>query len=113
MTNRKPIAWLAGEIKTPPFSERARQESGFLLGRLQDGVTLAMPHARPMPSIGPGCLELRVKDAGAEWRIFCRIDPDAVIVLHVFSKKTAKTPVTVLDQCKARLARYDRESKGV
>ena len=66
-----------------------------------------------MPAIGPVCLELRVKDAGAEWRIFCRIDPDAVIVLHVFSKKTSKTPVTVLDQCKARLARYDRESKGV
>lgn len=67
--NRKPLAWLAGEIKTPPFSKRARQESGFLLGCLQDGVPLAMPHARPMPSIGPGCLELRVKDAGAEWRI--------------------------------------------
>ncbi len=112
MANRKPIAWLAGEIKTPPFSERARQESGFLLGRLQDGATLSMPQARPVPSIGPRCLELRVKDAGAEWRIFCRIDADAVIVLHVFSKKMAKTPVTVLDQCKARLARYDRESKG-
>jgi len=112
MANRKPIAWLAGEIKTPPFSERARQESGFLLGRLQDGATLSMPQARPVPSIGPRCLELRVKDAGAEWRIFCRIDADAVIVLRVFSKKMAKTPVTVLDQCKARLARYDRESKG-
>ena len=112
MPSRKPIAWLAGEIKTPPFSDRARQESGFLLGRLQDGAALAMPHARPMPSIGSGCLELRVKDTGAEWRIFCRIDPDAVIVLHVFSKKTEKTPASVISLCKSRLVRYDRESKG-
>lgn len=113
MSQRKPIAWLAGEIKTPPFSEKARQESGFLLGRLQDGVTLAMPHARSMPVIGPGCLELRVKDAGAAWRIFCRIDADAVIVLHVLSKKTEKTPASVIKLCKTRLARYDRETEGI
>ena len=112
MPKRKPIAWLAGEIKTPPFSDKARKEAGFLLGQLQDGVALAMPHARHMPSVGPGCLELRVKDANAAWRVFCRIDLDAVIVLHVFSKKTEKTPSAVINLCKARLVRYDQESKG-
>ena len=110
MSLRKPIAWLAGEIKTPPFSKEARQEAGFLLGRLQDGATLAMPHAKPMPSIGQRCLELRINDAGAQWRIFCRTDPDAVIVLHVLAKKTPKTPLAVIDLCKNRLSRYDRET---
>jgi len=36
--SRKPIGWLHGEIKTPPFSGDARIEAGCLLGRLQEGV---------------------------------------------------------------------------
>jgi hypothetical protein len=27
----KPLAWLHGEVKTPPFSKEARFEAGFLL----------------------------------------------------------------------------------
>jgi hypothetical protein len=30
-----PLVWLEGEVKTPPFSETARTEAGFLLRRLQ------------------------------------------------------------------------------
>jgi hypothetical protein len=30
----KPLVWLRGEIKTPPFSAAARIEAGFLLRRL-------------------------------------------------------------------------------
>jgi len=41
----KPVVWLAGELKTPPFSKDARVEAGFLLRRLQQGETLGMPHA--------------------------------------------------------------------
>ena len=36
-TEAKPLVWLHGEIKTPPFSP------------------CGVPHSRPMPSIGPGC----------------------------------------------------------
>jgi hypothetical protein len=59
---RKPLAWLHGEIKTPPFSKRARIEAGTLLRKLQEGELLGMPHSRPMPSIGRRCHELRVED---------------------------------------------------
>jgi hypothetical protein len=31
----KPLVWLSGEIKTPPFGPEARFEAGFLLRRLQ------------------------------------------------------------------------------
>jgi hypothetical protein len=48
----KPIVWLAGEIKSPPVSRRARIEAGYLLRLLQEGVRLKMPKSRPMPSIG-------------------------------------------------------------
>jgi hypothetical protein len=36
----KPIVWLRGEVKTPPFSAAARLETGILLRRLQAGEKL-------------------------------------------------------------------------
>jgi hypothetical protein len=35
--NDKPLVWLHGVVKTPPFSTAARLEAGFLLRRLQRG----------------------------------------------------------------------------
>ena len=103
----KPLAWLHGEVKTPPFSQAARVEAGFLLRKLQDGETLSLPHSRPMPSIGPRCHELRINDRNATWRIVYRVDPDAIVILEVFKKTTAKTPLAVIDTCKRRLRMYD------
>lgn len=77
-------------------------------GRLQRGELLSMPESRPMPSIGPRCHELRVGDADVTWRIFYRIDPDAIVILEVLKKKTATTPRAVLQACRRRLAEYDQ-----
>jgi phage-related protein len=104
----KPLVWLHGEIKTPPMSVLARLEVGQLLRRLQRGELLWMPQSRPMPSIGPRCHELRVGDADVTWRIFYRIDPDAIVILEVLKKKTATTPQSVLQACRRRLAEYDQ-----
>jgi len=60
-----------------------------------------------MPDIGPRCHELRVKDARAEWRIIYRIDPDAILVVEVFSKKTRETPGQIIKICHRRLREYD------
>lgn len=103
----KPLAWLHGEIKTPPFSQAARVEAGYLLRRLQQGESVGMPHSRPMASIGARCYELRIEDVAATWRIIYRIDPDAILVLEVFSKKTATTPKGVIGTCQRRLREYD------
>ena len=103
----RPLAWLRGEVKTPPFSAAARLEAGELLRRLQRGETLGLPHSRPLPSIGRRCHELRVPDTDANWRIIYRLDPDAVVIVEVFSKKTAQLPKATLDVCRARLRRYD------
>jgi phage-related protein len=105
---RRPIVFLGGRIWTPPFSRAGRREAGELLGMLQDGVSLRMPHSRPMPDIGPRCHELRVRDAGHNWRIFYRIDPDAILVIDVMPKKTAATPKPEIDLCRKRLAAYDQ-----
>jgi phage-related protein len=103
----KPLAWLHGEVKTPPFSKAARIESGYLLRQLQRGETLAMPQSRTMPGIGANCHELRINDEKETWRIVYRIDPDAIIIVEVFSKKTARTPKRILDLCQKRLKDYD------
>lgn len=79
----------------------------MLLARLQCGEYLGLPHSRPMPQIGARCHELRIKDAGAEWRIVVRTDSDAVLVLEVFGKKTRTTPSEVNHKCQRRLRAYD------
>ncbi|HET7699063.1 MAG TPA: hypothetical protein VFK57_25315 [Vicinamibacterales bacterium] len=37
----KPLVWLHGEVRTPPFSTEARIEAGTLLRRLQRGERLS------------------------------------------------------------------------
>ena len=90
----------------------ARIEAGTLLRGLQEGRPFGMPHLRPMPDIGTRCVELRVNDETKTWRIVCRPDADRIVLVHLFEKKTEKTPQTVIDLCKARLAAYDRARRG-
>ena len=112
MANRptRPLVWLQGEIKTPPFTKEGRQEVGFLLRALQDGEQLGMPQAEPLPSLGARCGALRVRDADHNWRIMYRLDPDAVIILEVYPKKSRKIPDEIMQRCKQRLKRYDEAS---
>jgi phage-related protein len=104
----KPLVWLRGEVKTPPFSKNARLEVGFLLRRLQQGESLGLPVSRPMPTIGRGCHELRVEDERKSWRLVYAVEPDAIVILEVFEKRTQKTPKQVIESCGNRLALYRR-----
>ena len=106
-TDDKVVVWLEGEVKTPPFSPLARRQAGFFLRLLQRGESLSMPHARPMPDVGRRCSELRINDKDQTWRVMYRTDPDAIVILDVFSKKSAKTPKKVIEACRSRLRRYD------
>jgi phage-related protein len=110
--SRQELAWLHGEIKTPPFSREARVEAGVFLRRLQEGESIGMPHSRPMPSVGPRCHELRIRDGDCSWRVIYRIDPDAVLIAEVFPKTTRQTPKSVIATCQRRLSRYDEAVKG-
>jgi len=66
-----------------------------------------------MPSIGPRCCELRIRDAQHNWRIFYRIDSDAIVILAVHGKKTERTLRQVLHMCRERIRRYDEISRRV
>ena len=106
----RPLVWLHGSVRTPPFTAAARLEAGVLHRRVQRGDKVGLPHARPMPSVGRRCHELRIPDEDGTWRIVYRLDPDAVVILEVFSKKSQQTPKHVIESCKERLKMYDRIS---
>lgn len=67
-----------------------RRKLGFQIQRLQSG--LEPDDWKPMPSVGPGVAEIRVRDAGGAFRAtyIARL-ADAIHVLHVFEKKSRKT----------------------
>lgn len=58
---------------------------------------------KPMPSIGKGVEEIRVRDDTGTYRIIytARL-ADRVVVLHVFAKKTQATSVRDIDIAKRR-----------
>jgi phage-related protein len=109
---RKPLVWLQGEIKTPPFTAEGRQEAGMMLRLIQEGEHLRMPQAEPLPNVGARCGALRVRDAEHNWRIMYRADSDAILILEVYPKKTRKIPDEVIKRCKDRLNRYDEAVKA-
>ena len=61
------------------------------------------------PPFSSAARELRIRDGRQTWRIFYRLDSNAVLVAAVAKKKTQKTPKAILDACKRRLAQYDQD----
>jgi phage-related protein len=98
-------------VQTPPMGREARRETGFLLRLLQEGESLSLPHSRPMPSIGKACHELRVNDQNITWRLFYRVDPDAIVILEVDEKKTQATRKTTIDLCQQRIKNYEEAKR--
>jgi phage-related protein len=105
----KDTVWLSGEVKSPPFSVKARREVGLLLRKLQNGEIIGLPSSRPMPGIAAHCHELRVQDDDKSWRIIYRIDPDAIVIADIFIKKISSTPHSIIRTCKMRYIDYDSD----
>jgi phage-related protein len=73
------------------FPESARRRAGYELFMVQVGREPA--DFKPMPSVGPGVYEIRVRaEAGTFRVIYVAKFENAVYVLHAFQKKTRKTP---------------------
>lgn len=84
------------------FPDDARRAAGFQLRRVQQG--LEPFDWKPMPTIGPGVREIRVREGAGAFRvIYVTLVADAVHVLHAFQKKSQKTPKPDLDLAARRL----------
>lgn len=81
------------------FPESVKKEIGDLLRSLQKGEMLMMPYSKPMPSVGYGVYELRVKVADGAYRAFYYLKhTDAIFVIHCFKKTSQKTPLKEIRQ---------------
>jgi phage-related protein len=86
------------------FPEEVRRAFGKAIYDLQSGCTLGMPLSRPMPALGSGAAELRIRDRTGVYRTFYVVKVvEAIIVFHAFMKKTQKTPEAEVVLAKKRL----------
>ena len=57
-----------------------------------------------MPGIRNGVHELRIKDRAGQYRVFYYTKvSDAILVFHMFKKKTQRTPDKELEKAQTRL----------
>ena len=92
------------------FPEDARHDAGYQLEQVQRGE---QPHSfKPMPSIGKGVEEIRLRDDSGIYRIIytARV-ADAVYVLHAFQKKTQATSKRDIDLARERFQQIGRHQK--
>ena len=72
------------------FPDGARREAGYQIDQVQAGLN--PDDWKPMPTIGVGVREIRLRDSDGAFRVIyvAKFD-DAVYVLHCFQKKSRKT----------------------
>lgn len=107
----KPVRFLGDSLeRLREFPEDARHDAGFQLERVQRGE---QPNdSKPMPGIGKGVEEIRVRDASGIYRIvYTARLADAVYVLHAFQKKAQATSKRDVEIARERFAQFRREQR--
>lgn len=106
----KPVVWLGDSLaRVRDFAPDARHEAGLQLGRVQLGKEPV--DWKPMPSVGLGVNELRVRVGGAFRVIYMVKFVEAVYVLHAFQKKSRKTARTDIELARLRFRSLVRDRR--
>jgi phage-related protein len=88
------------------WPEEVREDLADAIARLERGHVLSMPLSRPMPSIGKGVHELRLKDRSGVYRvIYFFSGASQICLLHAFKKTTQATSKQDIEIAKDRLKR--------
>lgn len=97
MDTFKPLEFLGSALDDlRAFPEKARRAAGYQLDRVQHG--LEPDDWKPMPDIGQGVQEIRIRDGSGAFRVvYVAKLAGAVYVLHCFQKKTNKTAQSDVD----------------
>ena len=105
----KPIEFLGDSLRSlREFPDDAKRDAGYQLDRVQHG--LQPDDFKPMPSIGKGVEEIRIRDDTGAYRvIYTARLADAIYVLHAFQKKTQATSKRDIDLAKQRFALLSRK----
>lgn len=104
----KPVRFLGDSLeRLRDFPVDARQDAGYQLDKVQRGL---MPDDfKPMPTVGRGVEEIRIRDDAGTYRIIytARL-AEAVIVLHVFQKRAQRTSQRDLEIARTRFSELMR-----
>jgi phage-related protein len=83
------------------LSEDARETAGHQLFKVQQGKE--PDDWKPMSTVGPGVNEIRVRDESGGYRVlYLAKFEEAIYVLHVFEKRSQKTPKGDIQLAKSR-----------
>ncbi len=97
----KPISWFGdSRSRVRAFPEAARRKAGHELNQVQHGRE--PEDWKPMPSVGIGVNEIRVRTESAYRVLYVAKFEEAVYVLHAFPKKTRRTPKSDLELASER-----------
>ena len=102
MANPKPLEFRGSALDDlRAFPLEPRREAGHQLDQVQNGQE--PDDWKPMPTVGQGVREIRIRDTAGAFRIiYIAKFADAVYVLHCFQKKTEKTSKADLELASKR-----------
>lgn len=102
MPLNKSLFWLdSSREDVRIFPPVARQQAGFQLRRVQEG--LEPDDWKPMAAIGPGVREIRIHVEGEHRVFYVATFAEGVYVLHAFQKKTQRTSKRDIELGRGRL----------
>ena len=106
----KQVRWLGDSLRrVRDFDPEARHEAGVQFGLVQAGEKPS--DWKPMPSVGLGVNEIRVRIGGAFRVIYMAKFMEAVYVLHAFQKKSRKTARTDIELARRRFRELIQERR--
>ena len=105
----KLIVWLCDSPQSPPLSEDARKEAEWLLRQLQHGITPT--ESKKVKNTDFHRLRFEDDDHSTSWRIYYRVDDDAIVIIDFCVKKTQKITKHVMSRLGNRLKTYDEGNK--
>ncbi len=85
------------------FSEEVREEFDAFFDNLREKGKLEFPEAK---KVSKNLFEIRVKFRGEYRGFYAYADKVYIVILHIFKKKTKKTPLKNLRLAERRLKKY-------
>ena len=105
-----PLFWVgSARDDLRSFPAAARRIAGHQLHRMQHGLDAA--DSKPMPSVGPGVYELRIRTRGAYRVFYVTRFAEGIYVLHAFQKKTQRTRKADIELGRQRLRELRRQRR--
>jgi phage-related protein len=106
----KSLIWVGRALaRVRSFPAGARREAGHQLYQVQLGLDPG--DWKPMASVGPGVVEIRVHEGGEYRVLYLAKFAEAVYVLHAFEKRTRQTRKADIDLARENLAAVVRHRK--